>query len=53
MVIARDTERDYHLSGEEALTYGLVDRVVREREMPSRSNGSGRGDDGNGGGDGA
>ena len=34
--IARDTERDYHLSGEEALAYGLIDRVVTEREpIPS------------------
>jgi ATP-dependent Clp protease protease subunit len=30
--IARDTERDYHLTGEEAREYGLIDRVVRERE---------------------
>ncbi len=46
--IARDTERDYHLSGEEALEYGLVDRVVTEREVPARSNGRG---EGSGGGD--
>jgi ATP-dependent Clp protease protease subunit len=31
--IARDTERDYHLSGVEALAYGLVDRVVEHREL--------------------
>ena len=30
--IARDTERDYHMTGEEALDYGLIDRVVRQRE---------------------
>ncbi len=30
--IARDTERDYHLTGEEAREYGLIDRVVRERD---------------------
>ncbi len=29
--IAADTERDYHMSGEEALAYGLIDKVVRER----------------------
>jgi ATP-dependent Clp protease, protease subunit len=29
--IAADTERDYHMSGDEALAYGLVDKVVRER----------------------
>jgi ATP-dependent Clp protease protease subunit len=26
--IARDTERDFHLSGQQALEYGLIDRVV-------------------------
>jgi len=31
--IAADTERDYHMSGDEALKYGLIDRVVREREV--------------------
>jgi ATP-dependent Clp protease protease subunit len=30
--IARDTERDYHLTGEEAREYGLIDRVVAQRE---------------------
>ncbi len=29
--IAADTERDYHMSGDEALSYGLIDRVVQER----------------------
>ena len=29
--IAADTERDYHMSGQEALAYGLIDKVVRER----------------------
>jgi ATP-dependent Clp protease protease subunit len=37
--IARDTERDYYMSGDEALAYGLVDRVVHEREAGGRSNG--------------
>ena len=27
-----DTERDYHLSGEEARAYGLIDKVVVHRE---------------------
>ena len=31
--IAADTERDYHMSGDEALKYGLIDKVVREREV--------------------
>ena len=41
--IARDTERDYHLTGQEAMDYGLVDRVVRERNggAPGGGNGSG------------
>lgn len=46
--IARDTDRDYHLTGQEAKEYGLIDRVVTRREAPSRD---GRGDKGaNGGG---
>ena len=40
--IASDTERDYHLSGEEALAYGLIDKVVLHRDVPgSQANGSG------------
>jgi ATP-dependent Clp protease protease subunit len=49
--IARDTERDYHMSGDEALAYGLIDRVVRQRELIPRSDGKG-GSRGNGGGHG-
>ena len=41
--IARDTERDYHLSSEEALAYGLIDRVVRERKPTPPSGGGGTG----------
>ena len=46
--IARDTERDYHMTGEEACAYGLIDRVVRQHEAapqpqgPQRSNGGGQ-----------
>jgi ATP-dependent Clp protease protease subunit len=46
--IARDTERDYHMTGEEACAYGLIDRVVRQHEAapqpqgPQRSNGGGK-----------
>ena len=47
--IARDTERDYHLTGEEACAYGLIDRVVRQHEVApqpqgpqGRSNGGGQ-----------
>jgi ATP-dependent Clp protease protease subunit len=49
--IARDTERDYHMTGEEALAYGLIDRVVRQRELTPRPDGKG-GSRGNGGGQG-
>ena len=47
--IARDTERDYHMTGEEALAYGLLDRVVRRRELIPRPDNRG-GTRGNGGG---
>ncbi len=39
--IAKDTERDYYMSGEEALAYGLIDRVVARREVPDEKQGSG------------
>jgi ATP-dependent Clp protease protease subunit len=37
--IARDTERDYYMSADGAQAYGLVDRVIRERDAAGRSNG--------------
>ncbi len=44
-VIARDTERDYYLSGDDAQAYGLIDRVIARRELspgsPPKGNGSG------------
>ena len=51
--IARDTERDYHLTAEEALDYGLIDRVVSQREdaAPAGSNGSASGSGKSGSGD--
>ena len=37
--IAKDTERDYFMSGEEAQAYGIIDRVVTRRPLaPSDSN---------------
>jgi ATP-dependent Clp protease protease subunit len=40
--IARDTERDYHMTGEEAQAYGLIDRVVESRAaVTPPTNGSG------------
>jgi ATP-dependent Clp protease protease subunit len=41
--IARDTERDYYMSGDEAQAYGIVDRVIRERDAAGRSNGGSNG----------
>lgn len=31
-VIARDTERDYFMTAEEALSYGLIDQIVEKRK---------------------
>jgi ATP-dependent Clp protease protease subunit len=39
--IARDTERDYHMSGEEAQAYGLIDKVVRQHEVRGKGDGAG------------
>lgn len=44
--IAVDTERDYHMSGEEALAYGLIDKVVAQHVASGASNGSGQGSSG-------
>jgi ATP-dependent Clp protease protease subunit len=45
--IARDTERDYYMSGTEAVEYGLVDRVMAKR---SNAAGSSKGSGPNGSG---
>ena len=50
--IARDTERDYYLSGEEARDYGLVDVVSAERPRPG-TDGSGASHGANGSASGA
>jgi ATP-dependent Clp protease protease subunit len=42
-VIARDTERDYYLSGEDARVYGLIDRVMLRRELSQASTPNGNG----------
>jgi ATP-dependent Clp protease protease subunit len=41
--IARDTERDYYMSGDEAQEYGLIDRVVRDRNEKGQGNGKANG----------
>jgi ATP-dependent Clp protease protease subunit len=38
-----DMERDRYFTGEEALAYGLVDRVIGRRELASRGKGFGQG----------
>ncbi len=40
--IARVTERDYYMSGEEAREYGLIDQVVTRRPEPAPITGGGR-----------
>jgi ATP-dependent Clp protease protease subunit len=36
--IGRDTERDFFMGGQEALGYGIVDRVITKREMMGAEN---------------
>ena len=33
--IGNDTERDFFMTGQEALEYGIVDKVITKREMVS------------------
>ena len=53
--IARDTERDYHMTGAEAQAYGVIDRVVERRDAigQSTSDSKGGGNGSSGGGNGA
>jgi ATP-dependent Clp protease protease subunit len=46
--IARDTERDYYMSGEEALAYGVIDKVVQQHEANESGAARGNGSDGGG-----
>jgi ATP-dependent Clp protease protease subunit len=32
--IRRDTERDYFMGAEEAKKYGVIDKVIKKREIP-------------------
>jgi ATP-dependent Clp protease protease subunit len=36
--IAKDTERDYYMSGEDARNYGLIDQVVEQRPTTAAAN---------------
>jgi ATP-dependent Clp protease protease subunit len=47
-IIARDTERDYYMSGEEAQAYGVIDAVVTRRDIAPPPGSSGKGPGGNG-----
>jgi ATP-dependent Clp protease protease subunit len=38
-----DMERDRFFTGEEAVAYGLVDRVIERRDLPGRAKGFGQG----------
>src|SRR5205814_10413298 len=38
-----DMERDRYFTGQEALAYGLVDRVIERRELPGTARGFGQG----------
>ncbi len=38
-----DMERDRYFTGEEAVAYGLVDRVIERRELNGRGSGFGTG----------
>ena len=48
--IARDTERDYHMTGEEACEYGVIDRVVQRRDLDSPGSSPSGGGNGSAGG---
>jgi ATP-dependent Clp protease protease subunit len=39
--IEDDTERDFFMSGQEALEYGIVDKVITKREMINMGNNKG------------
>jgi len=41
--IANDTERDYFMSSEEALEYGLIDQVVTRRSATEAADAKGSG----------
>ena len=34
--VHRDTERDHYMTGEEALKYGLIDKLITKREEPKK-----------------
>jgi ATP-dependent Clp protease protease subunit len=40
--IRQDTERDFFMSGEEAMKYGIVDRIIKKREINPESETKGK-----------
>ena len=40
--IRQDTERDFFMSGEEAMKYGIVDRIIKKREVNPESETKGK-----------
>lgn len=41
--IRRDTERDFFMSSEDALKYGIIDKIITKREIQSESKKTGKG----------
>ncbi len=41
--IRQDTERDFFMSGEEALEYGIVDKIIKKREIAPEPDRKGKG----------
>ena len=37
--VRKDTERDHYMTGEEALTYGLIDKLITKREESKKKEG--------------
>ncbi|MBW2332660.1 MAG: ATP-dependent Clp protease proteolytic subunit, partial [Deltaproteobacteria bacterium] len=43
--VESDSERDFFMSGQEALEYGIVDKVITKREMINMEKNKGSGND--------
>jgi len=40
--IRQDTERDFFMSAEDALEYGIVDKIIKKREITSKPDKKGK-----------
>jgi ATP-dependent Clp protease protease subunit len=38
--VSRDTDRDFHLTAEEAIAYGLADELIQSHELPTNKSGN-------------